>query len=298
MIIVYHHNDADGKSAAAMVAMAYPLEEKKFIETSYPINVNVNEYKHSTNISKIFFVDLSFKSDDLPMITELSNTGIPIVWIDHHESSNNLIKSGAEIPESIDKTVDISRCGAYLTYEYLHKYSDVPAFIKLIDIWDRHVTTSDMWSSARCLKVSLDAISDTSPMAPIWTEFVIGGKPVLQYYIDRGGIISEYLDNYNKQLLKKNGVVTKIMGIECISINYVGDSSVLDSVRAKFPLSMIWNYDGHTYKYSIFTDSKTINCEKIAELFGGGGHRGASGFKSEQLLFFPEFAEPYSERRY
>lgn len=36
---------------------------------------------------------------------------------------------------------------------------------------------------------------------------------------------------------------------------------------------------------AIYSSNKEIDCSKIAESFGGGGHKGAAGFSSDELLF-------------
>lgn len=40
-----------------------------------------------------------------------------------------------------------------------------------------------------------------------------------------------------------------------------------------------------TYTYSLFSSNKNINCREIAELFGGGGHKGAAGFQLKSNIF-------------
>jgi len=48
---------------------------------------------------------------------------------------------------------------------------------------------------------------------------------------------------------------------------------------------MVWVFDGKKYSYSIFSSNPNIDCSKIAESYGGGGHKGAAGFSSDELLF-------------
>jgi len=51
---------------------------------------------------------------------------------------------------------------------------------------------------------------------------------------------------------------------------------------------MVCNYffNGENYMYSFYSDEKSkVDCSKIAEKFGGGGHPHASGCSSNKLLF-------------
>ena len=54
---------------------------------------------------------------------------------------------------------------------------------------------------------------------------------------------------------------------------------------SEYPLVMVWVFDGTQYVYSIFSGNLEIDCSKIAESYGGGGHKGAAGFSSKDLLF-------------
>ena len=48
---------------------------------------------------------------------------------------------------------------------------------------------------------------------------------------------------------------------------------------------MVWAFNGEKYSYTLYSNDKNVDCSKIAEKYGGGGGRGASGFSSNELLF-------------
>ena len=48
---------------------------------------------------------------------------------------------------------------------------------------------------------------------------------------------------------------------------------------------MVWVFNGTKYSYSIFSSNLNVDCSKIAEKYSGGGHKGAAGFSSDELLF-------------
>ena len=45
---------------------------------------------------------------------------------------------------------------------------------------------------------------------------------------------------------------------------------------------ILFAFNGTDWTYSL--RSSTIDCSKIALKYGGGGHKGAAGFRSNQLL--------------
>ena len=50
-------------------------------------------------------------------------------------------------------------------------------------------------------------------------------------------------------------------------------------------MAMVWAYDGTNYQYSIYSQDSSVECNKIAEQYGGGGHKGAAGFKMAEMPF-------------
>ena len=52
----------------------------------------------------------------------------------------------------------------------------------------------------------------------------------------------------------------------------------------QYPLCIVWAFDGKRYQYSLFSTDKNVNCAKLVEKYGGGGHVGAAGFSSDKLV--------------
>ena len=64
-----------------------------------------------------------------------------------------------------------------------------------------------------------------------------------------------------------------------------GGSLVFGDLIKEYPMSMVWAFDGKYYQYSIYSQDSNIFCNKIAEKYGGGGHKGAAGFRLEDMPF-------------
>lgn len=296
-IYVYHHNDVDGISAAAMIDLAYPAATKKFISSGYPVKVDVSPFRFMTNPKDVtvFIVDLSLTYESLTDLIKGELCGLvnKVIWIDHHETSiKAMTRNHVPYPKNFDTYVMERSCGALLTYEYLHPGKERPKFLGVIDVYDRHDGSPTNIKLATNLNLSLLSIPDLSPTSGVWRELLIGGDTKLQYEMAKGAIIHDYLDVCNKQFIEKTGVVTSVYGIECIAVNAQGTSILFDSVQNKFPLRLAWYFDGEQYKYSLYSDG-SINCSEIAAKFGGGGHPGAAGFSSDQLLFVNQNHERY-----
>ena len=40
-----------------------------------------------------------------------------------------------------------------------------------------------------------------------------------------------------------------------------------------------FHFDGKQYNFSLYNDNGLVDCSLIAKQFGGGGHKGAAGFR-------------------
>lgn len=130
-IHVWHHFDADGFCAASVIlgflnmenSFIKPKSEEgcvftQVLEHSYPM-----EWNKVTTGDIIFIVDYSFtRNDDIEKILQWMDK-VTIIWIDHHTSSDKLIKEYPEL-EKLAKnglvyTGEPKYSGCYLTYWYM-----------------------------------------------------------------------------------------------------------------------------------------------------------------------------------
>lgn len=88
-----------------------------------------------------------------------------------------------------------------------------------------------------------------------------------------------------EQYRKAYAYESRIDGVKCLVVNRRCNSLIFGNLIKDYPIVAIWVFDGEKYKYSIYSDKPDVNCSKIAERYGGGGHKGASGFVSEKMIF-------------
>ena len=289
-IFIYHHNDADGICAAAMIHLAYPNATKRFFSSSYPFKLDTGHLEFITDPDQvtIFMVDLSLTYDAFQelLTSDVFGRVNKVIWIDHHKTSiDSITRNHTPYPKNFDTYVKESACGALLTYEYIHPHDlPTPTFLRAIDMYDRHAGSPEEIRWATNLNLSLLSIYDLSPISDIWRDLLAGGDTVLQYQTEQGEIIHKYLDEENRKLIRSKAVLTSVFGMDCVMVNASSSSILFDSIADKYPLRLAWTFDGEQYKYTIYSNG-SINCEKIAAKYGGGGHPGAAGFSSDQLLF-------------
>ena len=284
-ILCYHHNDMDGRSAGAVVAHYYGItDETNFHEVNY--DGNLPDIEKASEFDKVIFVDYSFTEDTCHVLRDLIKKNVNVIWVDHHDSSIELCKKYPEFEENIDCTIKKGLSGAALAYMRFFNcdYENLPYFLKLVSDYDCWIMKYDPLSSY--FKLGIDMV-DNGPFAQIWQDLFNNpnSEAKVNAICETGKIIKMYVDKDNRDALEEYSFETEILGRKCLAINKEGNSWVFGDKIKEYPIVSLFRFDGEKYTYSIYTDSDDIDCSKIAEKFGGGGHRKASGFSTKELIF-------------
>lgn len=299
---LFYHNDLDGRCAGFLVANHYEYEEHfekgvNAFEVDYvrPINLDTIDPGET-----VFFVDYSFKDDTKYVLDELVERGCRVVWCDHHTSSLNLCKKHPELNE-IEGIRAEGISGAALTYMYLYEENDLeelPYFIRLVSDYDCWIYKYG--KETDYFKLGIDSLYsdalDCDEHSTIWSNLLYN-RPVetnlseeeididsMTYVLNRGMAIETYVTNNNTFYRENFAYESEILGHKCLVVNQKTNSKIFGDEYDKYPLVAVWVYNGEKYVYSIFSSNKEIDCSKIAEHFGGGGHKGAAGFTTNELI--------------
>jgi len=287
----YHHNDADGRCAAAIVAKAHEAwsqeqpfdpESIEFIEMDYSRVVDVDSIKPD---EEVVIVDFSFKPE---VMIEVMKRTRNIVWIDHH-------KSCAQYPyaaENINGLRDFNDKGwsgcelAWRFYFGTLKTSPIPPPLGVDLIGDY-----DSWRLKR-VPASLDfragiEIEDQSPLSPMWPELFNNSEKTVEI-VQNGKICIRYRDRFCQDFMKQFGFETELAGVRAYACNFYRYGSPSFGERFKaYPMCIAFAFDGTRFTVSLYSEDPDVDCAEIAKIYGGGGHRGAAGFVCSQLPFFP-----------
>jgi len=277
---VFYHNDLDGRCAGALVAyFTGNYSPEDYFEVDYVMDLSVVPVADG---EIVYFVDYSFKENTLDFLKSLQERGCQICWIDHHTSSINLCNAHPEL-QSIAGIRDADASGALLTFKYFSPYGDAPDFVKYVsdyDCWKFQYEPQTTFFKLGIETVKYDALDEiwTRLLGEMWTSEI-------GYLIVTGRTIKGYVDKTNDYYREHFAYESEIAGHKCLVVNQKTNSWVFGSKYGEYPLVMVWVFDGTRYVYSIFSGNPEIDCSKIAESYGGGGHKGAAGFSSKELLF-------------
>lgn len=285
----FYHGDNDGKCAGFWVkklAEHYDGYEQEFIQINYGAEFPF-ETIHPNE--QIYIVDYSILPEEMDRLLYITKD---VTWIDHHISA---IKKYEDYPHEIKGVRYNGVAGCMLTYCYLRHMDngritfnelmtkDAPMFTKYIADYD--VWTFEYGDDTRKFNLGSE-LHDLSPDGELLERvynFSID-QSFCSEIIKQGETIMQYRDNWAKDYCKSKGFETELNGHKCYALNLAMISSDhFKSVNEDdYDMFIGFSFDGKIWTYSL--RSSKIDCSEVAVKYGGGGHKGAAGFTSKELV--------------
>lgn len=294
---VFYHVDNDGKCAGFWVKQLaqhydnYPLE---FYKINYGMDFPFDEIQPN---EQVYIVDYSIFPEEMDKLLEITQD---VVWIDHHQSAIKRYEGYAKDIRGI-RLDGIAGC--MLTYCFL-KYMTNGGIGEIVNnfnismtqkapMFTRLVADYDVWTFEYGLQTrqfsSGFQLYENEPENEIWEELLNDSDEMLLDYICKSGAdIIQYRVKWAAEYCATKGFDATLDGFKCFAINLAMVSSDdFDSIDSEnYDMFVGFSYDGKAWTYSL--RSTKIDVSKIAMNYGGGGHAGAAGFSSEELLLIPQ----------
>lgn len=272
IIVFYHKNCHDG-FASAWVAWKKFKNKAEYVALNYQ-----TPFDYKIKGGKIYFLDVFPGRKVLENLRKKNNS---IYIIDHHLSIKrnlDLISSGL-----FNLKIDMKRSASVLTWQYFFPKKKIPKlllYIEDIDLWKlKKPYTREIMSA-----INLPDF-DFRKWSKLTKE--IEEKKTRKKYIETGRRIIEYQDKMVEQIIQKARKV-KIGKWKTLAVN----SSILISeigdalVKKLPPIAIIWFEAGQERRVSLRSNGK-VDVSKIAEKYGGGGHKCAASFAIDIGDSFP-----------
>ena len=270
IVILYHAECPDGFGGAWAAW-------KKFGDTADYIGVYHNKpAPDGIEGKEVYMVDFVYP---LETTKELIAKNKRVTAIDHHISS----KEVAKMTENYSYAVNNS--GSVLSWIYFHPDKPVPkllAYIEDRDLFKWNV----LGSEAICAFVDSFDYDFL-----IWDKLAgdLENEKGRVEYFDKGSIILKYQEELIQEF--ENGAkLVKFEGYDVYVANAPHEfASRLGNNLAikKPPIAIVWSEDKKGVSVSLRSSDENIDVSKIAEKFGGGGHKMAAGFKLPIIKIFP-----------
>lgn len=272
IIVVYHGGCADGFSGAWVA-------RKKFGNKADYIGVRHVEFENRTDFqfrargNKFYFIDIVFPENTMKQLMQTNDLTV----IDHHISSR---KRALAVP---DHLFDLKHSGAVLAWKYFFPKKKIPQLLRYIE--DR-----DLWSWKLSKSREIGSYLDLHEFSwKNWDQLAreLESPISRKKAVEKGGLVRRIEKRLVGAMVHDAGLV-KFVGRTVYAVN----APVLHSevgnelVSRRPPFSITWREQQDTIRVSLRSNGK-YDVVKLAEKFGGGGHKAAAAFNVPIGKTFP-----------
>jgi len=268
IVIIYHKDCQDGFSGAWAAW-------KKFGRRADYIGALHHQSPPAGLKNKtLYFIDFVYSEADMRQLIKHNQK---VVVIDHHITA----KKTAQLAH--EHYFALNHSGAVLAWRYFHPQKSIPRFLRHVedvDIWRWKLShTKEILAYAQLLEFNFAN----------WNKIVkaVESPQQRKKIIEYGKVISIYEKRIIDRLITKAELV-KFEGHKALAVN----SPILNSeignelVKKLPPIGIVWSRKEGRYAISLRSNGKA-DVAKLAQRFGGGGHKAAAGFSLSGQKLLP-----------
>ncbi|HUS50939.1 MAG TPA: DHHA1 domain-containing protein [Candidatus Paceibacterota bacterium] len=272
IIVFYHKNCSDGFGSAWVTW-------KKFKKKAEYIPFNYQApFDYEIKGKKIYFLDVC---PNRKILENLKKNDCEIVIIDHHLSAKRNLD--LVCPGSFIMRLNMKRAAAILTWKYFFPEKRIPKLLLYIE-------DIDLWKFKKRFSREIVASINLSDLDfKEWDKLVKDIEDVKKRkgYILEGKKIVEYQNEMIEQIMGdakkiKLGKIKTLAVNSSFLISEIGDALI----KKLPPIAVVWFEAGDKKRISLRSNGK-VDVSKIAEKYGGGGHKCAAGFAIKSEDPFP-----------
>lgn len=268
-MLIIHHDDLDGRCAAALVLHLTAGKDKRLCEMNYNMEFPFDEIGEG---EVVYIVDMDLGRSEV--WSKLLSITRDVIWIDHHKTS--IEHKGVAQTLCGIRSSDHSAAG--LVWKYFRQREQMPKVVAMIsdyDNWTHQIPESK-------LLVHGMMAEDHDPMSNNWTEWFEGNG--IDQIIRNGHVIRAADARKNADYINKFGFESEFEGCTCYCCNKgVSGSELFHSLSKDYDILISFGFDGLRWTVSLY--STNVDVSLIAQKFGGGGHKNAAGFQCATLPF-------------
>ncbi len=257
-LCIYHGNCADGFGAAWVVRKA--LGDIDFHAGKYqapPPDVTDKD---------VVIVDFSYKR---PVLLEMAAKANSILILDHHKTA---LEDLVDLPPNVTLLFDMESSGAMMTWNYFFPQETSPPLL-------RHIEDRDLWRFALPNTRQIQANLFSYPYDfQVWDKLMATDVAAL---VAEGEAIERKHIKDLKELIQVTTRNMVIGGYEVPVANlpYTMSSDAGHELAKGKPFAACYWDTPAGRVFSLRSSDEGVDVSEIAQQYGGGGHRNASGFK-------------------
>ena len=287
MVCIFHNRDLDGFTSAAIVKRWHDSINSEHPDTLMRQGLTLIGYDYSEVFPwdiipkgvPIVMVDVSLKMSDMLKLALHSN--YQLTWIDHHASAIQEYKMFmAARPEFLTAVLKDGIAACEIAWEYFFLNEPMPEAIRLLGMYDtwRNADRKSWNEEILPFQYGMRLYCTSPETFPDWA--FTSEEEMIDTVIGEGKIVLQYQAQVNEQQCKIASFESSIGGLRAVCLNTgTFNSNVFASVYdpTVHDIMVAFQCNGKMYKVSFYTTKDDVDCSKLAEQFGGGGHKKAAG---------------------
>lgn len=273
-VVITHGSCPDGfmsSTVAKQWLLSKNIKNTTFINAYYG-----TDYSHIPELVRnknVLICDFSFSEKITQEIIITTNNNLLI--LDHHKTA---IENLQNIPNE-NKVFDISHSGAFITYTYFYGFVNIPNCILYIE-------DNDLWNNK--LQNTKEITAYISTMKYDYNEYItlFTNSFLMNTVIPLGKGMVAINNVYIKQISQKAIISFFEIGDKYyfasfinspILKNEIGNNLLSYHKNNNFSVVFTNNFIENITIFSLRSDNNKTDTTEISKLYGGGGHRNASG---------------------
>ena len=276
IIIIYHGNCPDG-FAAALAAHLFFKQCENY--KSHKDNIIFYKGKHGNpppdcQGKEVYILDFSYSREHM---IQLCRQAVKVTLIDHHISALKELNDLDQEYDNLDIHFDMNQSGAVLSWKHFHD-TPVPRLFE-------HIQDNDLWHfKLDNTRTILLAIMSHPMKFKLWASWLRDEASLDRLHAE--GTILERQINRQIKHYKRAARMGKIAGYTVPIVNAPANigSELLHQLSDGHPFAAAYEDKPERRVWQLRSGGENaIDVSEIAQQFGGGGHKNASGFSSETV---------------
>lgn len=274
--IIYHGHCPDG-FAAALAAQLFFKQQDNYDSLKESITfykgIHGNPPPNCPN-HEVYILDFSYPREHLK---QLCQQAAKVTIIDHHISAFKELDKLEEEHKNLEMNFDMDQSGAVLSWKYFHT-TPVPRLFT-------HIQDNDLWQfELENTRTIIMAIMSYPMKLKLWTRW-LNDESSLDRLHSEGVILERQTNRQIKHYIKK-ARMGKIAGYTIPVVNAPASigSELLHHLSDGHPFAAAYEDKPDRRAWQLRSGGKhAIDVSEIAKQFGGGGHKNASGFRTNNF---------------
>jgi oligoribonuclease NrnB/cAMP/cGMP phosphodiesterase (DHH superfamily) len=264
-LVIFHSNCLDGFGSAYAAYVHFKLNNA--IDADY-IPAAHGDAPPNAIGKTVYLLDYAYKRDGMEQLCQQADN---VIVLDHHITAVEQLSGLDQEYDNLELLLDMDRSGAMIAWEYFHK-SPAPKLIACVqdrDLW--------RWEIPESQDINAGLMSQPFSFER-WHE-VANDEHAFQRMVDEGNAINRYRSQMIAQG-KRAAVMGVVAGYNVPIVNCPRAivSELLGELAEGQPFAAGYTDKGTRRSWSLRSGKNGEDVAKIAQLFGGGGHKNAAGF--------------------